>query len=74
MSGIFSLAPGFGSMRIGEKDKNHFNGFSNADKPLKRLLALIRHNTRLKPGANETRNFVTHIHKLRWIFKRKMIV
>jgi hypothetical protein len=60
MNRIVSLAPGFSPVLADKECENRFNGFSSADKPLKRLAATPRHVTRLKPGANERRKRATH--------------
>jgi hypothetical protein len=52
MSGI-SLTPGFSPVIFSEERENRFNGFSHAEKPLKRLDRHVGCTTRLKPGVNE---------------------
>jgi len=53
MSDCMSLTPGFSPAIVSEECKNRFNGFSRAEKPLKRLDRHVGWNTRLKPGVNE---------------------
>ena len=48
----FSLTPGFSPVAVGEDNKNRFNSFFAAGKPLKRLTLAIAFFTRLKPGVN----------------------
>ena len=55
MTIAISLAPGFSPVSVGQREENRFNGFPPATKPLKRLAASPPSNTRLKPGANESR-------------------
>jgi hypothetical protein len=54
MSNDHSLTPGFSPVMADVKIQNRFNGFSRADKPLKRLACRNAGATRLKPGVNET--------------------
>jgi hypothetical protein len=49
----FSLTPGFSPVLATENEKNRFNGFQSAGKPLKRLCLFCILLTRLKPGVNE---------------------
>ena len=51
-SNAISLTPGFSPVMAGKTIQNRFNGFSRADKPLKRLAYLYATSTRLKPGVN----------------------
>jgi hypothetical protein len=61
MCNPFPLTPGFSPVIAGGLAGNRFNGFPQADKPLKRLAVMPRVNTRLKPGVNEKGNLVTHL-------------
>ncbi len=56
----FSLAPGFSPVNADMDSGNRFNGFPRAGKPLKRLTALYRTDTRLKPGVNEMNDHANH--------------
>jgi hypothetical protein len=60
MNNTISLTPGFSPVPAGQADQNRFNGFSRADKPLKRLAHRATLNTRLKPGVNENRFVIAH--------------
>lgn len=53
MGNVISLTPGFSPVTTGNGNANRFNGFSRADKPLKRLERPMADFTRLKPGASE---------------------
>jgi hypothetical protein len=55
---VFSLTPGFSPVTVPGKEKNRFNGFPAADKPLKRLVLRAAFHTRLKPGVNKTNQTV----------------
>jgi hypothetical protein len=55
VSNTISLTPGFSPVLAGQVDRNRFNGFSRAEKPLKRLARQDVPTTRLKPGVNESR-------------------
>ena len=55
MSNAISLTPGFSPVMAGQAVRNSFNGFSHADKPLKRLARRDALATRLKPGVNGSR-------------------
>jgi hypothetical protein len=61
VSNTISLTPGFSPVVAGQTGQNRFNGFSCADKPLKRLARQDALTTRLKPGVNENRCIVTHL-------------
>src|SRR6266576_2876365 len=50
-----SLAPGFSRVLRTRECLNRFSGFRPAEKPLKRLKLPPDSDTRLKPGANESR-------------------
>jgi hypothetical protein len=64
MGDRFSLTPGFSPVPLAAGRKNRFNGFSGAGKPLKRLVVCAAgHNTRLKPGVNETGEMVVHLRR-----------
>jgi hypothetical protein len=54
MSNDLSLTPGFSLVMADLENENRLNGFSRADKPLKRLVCQDACATRLKPGVNET--------------------
>jgi hypothetical protein len=54
MSNAISLTPGFSPVTAGKIFPNRFNGFSRADKPLKRLVGRRASLTRLKPGVNQS--------------------
>jgi hypothetical protein len=45
------------------KEKNRFNGFPAADKPLKRLILRTVFYTRLKPGVNEMNQTVAYFYE-----------
>jgi len=45
------------------KEKNRFNGFPAADKPLKRLVLRTAFHTRLKPGVNEMSQTVAYFYE-----------
>ena len=51
MNNGISLTPGFSPVIVNDERENRFNGFSRAEKPLKRLDRHVGSNTRLKPGA-----------------------
>jgi hypothetical protein len=53
MNNGISLTPGFSPVIVSEERDNRFNGFSRAEKPLKRLDCHACCATRLKPGVNE---------------------
>jgi hypothetical protein len=61
MSNAIALAPGFSPVNVSPWEENRFNGFPPAGQPLKRLTASPPPNTRLKPGANETKSRVPHL-------------
>jgi len=54
MSNDLSLTQSFSPVMADGENRNRFNGFSRADKPLKRLACRNACATRLKPGVNET--------------------
>jgi hypothetical protein len=62
MSNAFPLTPGFNPVTAGNECPNRFNGFSDAGKPLKRLVQPNALGTRLKPGVNKSRGarFTSH--------------
>jgi hypothetical protein len=49
-----SLTPGFSQVWRGQAGASRFNGFSAADKPLKRFGHGLTFSTGLKPGVNES--------------------